>query len=53
MSEKVADFFRNFGGFIIGAIIGLIFIWCRIIDLIVSIAVVLGMRFFRCLHTEK
>ncbi len=54
MSEKVGDFFRNFGGFIIGAIVGLIFVWCKIIDIIVSIAVVLGCGFLGAyVHRNK
>lgn len=41
MSEKIQMFLKNFGGFIIGSIIGIIVILCGIIDLIEAILVVL------------
>ncbi len=41
MSEKVQAFFKNFGGFVIGSIVGIIVILCGIIDMIEAILVVL------------
>lgn len=41
MGGKIDTFFKDFGGFIIGAIFGIIMIWLNIIDFIVSVLVVL------------
>lgn len=41
MSGKIESFLKEFGGFIIGSLIGIIFIMCGIVDLIVSILIVL------------
>ena len=41
MSGKIEAFIKDFGGFIIGSLIGLIVITCGILDLILSILVVL------------
>lgn len=45
MTEKISDFFKDFGGFITGILIGAIVVLCNIIDIIVTIAVVLGFGF--------
>ena len=42
MTNKIGEFFKNFAGFIIGAIFGILLILCNVIDLIVAIAVVLA-----------
>lgn len=41
MSGKIEAFTKDFGGFIIGSIIGILVIMCGIIDMIVAILVVL------------
>ena len=42
MGNKIGEFFSNNGGFIFGVIVGLIAIYCRIIDFIVTIFVVIA-----------
>lgn len=42
MSEKIGKFFSNYGGFIIGVLIGIIVVAFGIIDVIVGIAIVVG-----------
>lgn len=41
MSGKFETFVKDFGGFIVGSLLGIVFIMCGIVDLIVSILVVL------------
>ena len=41
MSGKIEAFIRDFGGFIVGSLLGIILIMCGIVDLIVSILIVL------------
>lgn len=42
MNNKIAEFFERFGGFIIGAIVGILVILCNIIDIIVPILIVIA-----------
>lgn len=41
MGEKFEAFLKNCGGFIIGALIGILMIWLKVIDFIVAILIVL------------
>ena len=42
MSGKIETFIKDFGGFILGALVGIFVIWLGIIDAIVAILVVLA-----------
>lgn len=42
MSEKLKDFWNRFGGFITGVIIGIIFVLCKLVNVIVTLAVIIG-----------
>lgn len=42
MTEKIGKFFSNYGGFIIGIIVGIIVVAFGIIDAILTIAVIVG-----------
>ncbi len=42
MTEKIGKFFLNYGGFIIGIIVGIIVVAFGIIDAILTIAVIVG-----------
>ncbi len=42
MTEKIGKFFSNYGGFILGVLVGILVVAFRIIDAIVTIAVVVG-----------
>lgn len=42
MTEKIGNFFSNYGGFIIGIIVGIIVVAFGIIDVILTIAVIIG-----------
>ncbi len=42
MAEKIGKFFSNYGGFIIGIIVGIIVVAFGIIDAILTIAVIVG-----------
>ncbi len=46
MSNKIEAFVKDFGGFIIGSLIGILVICLNIIDTIVAILVVLAFGFF-------
>lgn len=42
MSEKIGKFFSNYGGFIIGILVGILVVAFGIIDAIVVVAIVIG-----------
>lgn len=41
MGEKIGQFFKEFGGFIVGSIFGIVLILLNVIDFIVAVLVVL------------
>lgn len=45
MGGKIENFIKDFGGFILGSLIGILVIWLNIIDAIVAILVVLVFGF--------
>ena len=45
MGEKIERFFKEFGGFIVGSIFGIILILLKVIDFIVAVLVVLVFGF--------
>ena len=42
MAEKIKEFWDRFGGFCIGMIIGIILVLCKVIDIIVILAIIIG-----------
>ncbi len=42
MTEKVGKFFTDYGGFILGLIIGLVVVLLGVIEIITKIAIVIG-----------
>lgn len=46
MGGKIENFIKDFGGFIIGSLVGILVIYLNIIDTIVAILVVLAFGFF-------
>ena len=45
MSGKIENFLRDFGGFIVGSLVGILVICLNIIDTIIAILVVLAFGF--------
>lgn len=41
MGKRIEEFWKNFGGFIIGAFFGILMIWLKVIDLIIAVLIVL------------
>ncbi len=42
MTEKIGKFFSNYGGFILGVLVGILLVALKVIDAIVTIAVIIG-----------
>lgn len=45
MANKLGKFLEEFGGFIVGALIGILLVLCKVVDIIVTIVIVVGFGF--------
>lgn len=45
MGNKLGNFIQEFGGFIIGALIGTLLVLCKAVDIIITILIIIGFGF--------
>lgn len=45
MANKIGNFIEEFGGFIIGALIGTLLVLCNVVDVIITILIIVGFGF--------